>query len=66
MGFFNFLKKQTPTKSPVEKFKKIIISVKSHTEFLLNGDYTGMDSKEAVNKRLYKAADEMQLLTFLT
>lgn len=58
MRLFNFFQKPTLTKSPVEKFKAIIISVKTHTEFLMNDDYAGMDSEAAANKVMYQTMDQ--------
>jgi hypothetical protein len=63
MGLLNFFKKQNQ-KSPIEKFLAIIASVKSHTEFLLNDNFEGLDSKAAASKTIFQTIDKDQLKTY--
>ncbi|PIU83205.1 MAG: hypothetical protein COS68_05230 [Elusimicrobia bacterium CG06_land_8_20_14_3_00_38_11] len=60
MGLFNFFKKQVQKKSPLEKFEAIKTSVKSHTKFLMNDNFEGLDSKVVASKAICQTIDKEQ------
>jgi hypothetical protein len=60
MSLFNFLKKQSQPKSPLEKFKEIKTYVREKTKSLMNNDFEGMKPEEVSNKILYQTIDQEQ------
>lgn len=59
MGLFNFFGKRIQ-QSPLEKFEAIVTSVQSHTKFLLNDDFDGLDPEVSASKTLFQVMDKEQ------
>ncbi len=60
MGLFNFFKKQTQTRSPLEKFEAIKASVKLHTKSLTDDNYDSLNSKGNAAKAIFQTIDKIQ------